>query len=253
MSRLGRGGSGRRLSRPAGEAAAIAAATTAVGLEPAGPSGAVVVCDYWCPDPGGEGVVSFDSPPDHTDTVAVTYDLSPAAAAEVEAAARSRLEVAGWRPGPDGELTRDGLAVLLPVAADMPAGVRVTVVVSKTVPPSAVALAAAGFVLGAILGGLLAARAARRFRRQGDAVRALAGTLTVLVTAVTFGYATTAALFLQHGGWPPDVQLAEFLLTVFPEDVDRRARGRGGGAGADRASATPGNPGSSARPRGGAH
>ncbi|GID97960.1 hypothetical protein Adi01nite_73720 [Amorphoplanes digitatis] len=202
---------------PPGEAAAIAAATTAVGLEPAGPSGAVVVCDYWCPDPGGEGVVSFDSPPDHTDTVAVTYDLSPAAAAEVEAAARSRLEVAGWRPGPDGELTRDGLAVLLPVAADMPAGVRVTVVVSKTVPPSAVALAAAGFVLGAILGGLLAARAARRFRRQGDAVRALAGTLTVLVTAVTFGYATTAALFLQHGGWPPDVQLAEFLLTVFPK------------------------------------
>ncbi|MET8147696.1 hypothetical protein ACIBSW_28870 [Actinoplanes sp. NPDC049668] len=202
---------------PPGEPTAIAAATTAIGRPPAGPRGPVVVCDYWCPDPGGEGVVSFDSPPDHTDTVAVTYDLSPARAAEVEAAARARLEAAGWRPLPDGELTRDGLAVALQVA-DTPAGVRATVVAAKTVPPAAVAQAAAGFVLGTVLGGLLAARAAARFRRQSEAVRALAGTLTVLVIAVTFGYAITAALLVLHGGGrPPGVQLAEFLLTVFPK------------------------------------
>ncbi|MEU8614805.1 hypothetical protein AB0C29_43150, partial [Actinoplanes sp. NPDC048791] len=31
-----------------------------------------MVCEFFCPEPDGDGVVAYDSAPDHTDVVAVT-------------------------------------------------------------------------------------------------------------------------------------------------------------------------------------
>lgn len=200
---------------PPAESDAVTAATTAMGRPPIDTPGPVVVCDYWCPEYAGDNVVAYDSPPDRTDVVAVTYSLPQGRAAETEFAARVRLEDAGWQSRSDGTLTRDNLVLGLQIT-DTPSGVQATVVASKAVSPLAVTLAVAGFLIGAALGWLVAAGAARRFRRHGDSVRALAGTLTVVVIAVTFGYATTAVLLLYNGGAWPDAQFAEFLLTVFP-------------------------------------
>ena len=48
-------------------------------------------------------------------------------------------------------------------------------------------------------------------------MQALAGIPAVLATAVTLGYATLTVLLIAHGGpQQPEVQLAEFVLTVFP-------------------------------------
>jgi hypothetical protein len=200
---------------PPAEATAVAAAVTAIGQQPADTPGPVVVCDFWCPEPGGDAVVAYDSPPDRTDVVAVAYDLPGTAAAAVEAAARTRLAAQGWRVAGE-DFVRDGSVVDLQIA-DTVGGVRAVVVMSKDSSSAAVGLAAAGFVAGAVLGWLLAGATERRFRRHGPAVSLVAGTLTVLVTAVTFGYATLTVLFVAHGGpQQPGVQLAEFLLTVMP-------------------------------------
>jgi hypothetical protein len=201
---------------PPAEADAVAAAVTAIGQRPADTPGPVVVCEFYCPDYNGDAVVSYDSAPDHTDVVAVTYELRGTSASGVETAARNRLAADGWHTDRDGDSTRGGLVVNLQVAA-MAGGVQATVVASKAPSATAQVLAAAGFGLGALLGWLLAAGAHRRFRRHGPAVSLLSGTLAVLVTAVTMGYATLAALLVAHGGPQlPGVQLAEFLLTVFP-------------------------------------
>jgi hypothetical protein len=194
---------------PPAEADAVAAAVTAMGQHPIDTPGPVVVCKFFCPDYTGDGVVAYDAEPDHTDLVEVTYELFGTYADEVEPAAASRLAAAGWRALPGGDFTRGGLIVGLQVR-DTPGGVQATVVTSKA--PSVVArvLAGAGFVFGAVLGWLLAAAAHRRFRRHGPAVRLVAGTLAVVVTAVTMGYATLAMWVI--GG----VQFADFLLTVFP-------------------------------------
>jgi len=201
---------------PPAEADAVAAAVTAIGQRPVDSPGPVVVCEFYCPDYDGDAVVSYDAAPDHTDVVAVTYELPGTDASEVEAAARLRLAAQRWRPRPDGDLTRDGLVVGLQIA-DTAGGVRATIVASKVTSATARALALAGFLLGAVLGWLLARAAERRFRRHGPAVTLVAGTLAVVVTAVTMGYATLAVLLIASGGpQPPGVQLAEFLLTVFP-------------------------------------
>lgn len=200
---------------PPAEATAVAAAVTAIGLRPVDTPGPVVVCDFWCPEPGDDAVVAYDSPPDRTDVVAVTYDLPGTAAAAVEAGARSRLAAQGWRAAGD-DLTRDGTVVDLQIA-DTVGGVRAAIVMSKEPSPAAFGLAATGFLAGAVLGWLLAGSARRRFRRHGTAVRLMAGTLTAAVTAVSLGYAAVTVLFLAHGGPQlPGVQLAEFLLTAIP-------------------------------------
>ena len=61
---------------PPPEPAAVAAATTAIGRAPADRPAGVVICDFWCPEYDGDGVASYDSAPDRTDVVTVTYDLA---------------------------------------------------------------------------------------------------------------------------------------------------------------------------------
>ena len=201
---------------PPAEAGAVAAAVTAIGQRPVDSPGPVVVCEFFCPDYDGDAVVSYDAEPDHTDVVAVTYELTGADASEVEAAARLRLAAQGWRTDPDGDLSRGDLVVGLQIA-DTAGGVRATIVASKATTATARVLAVAGFLAGAVLGWLIARAARRRFDRHGPAVRLAAGTLAVVVTAVTMGYATPAVLLIANGGpQPPGVQLAEFLLTAFP-------------------------------------
>jgi hypothetical protein len=201
---------------PPAEADAVAAAVTAIGQRPGDTPGPVVVCEFFCPEPNGDGVVSYDSAPDHTDVVAVTYDLPRTSAAVVEQAARERLAADGWRSQPDGDLTRAGLVLNLQIA-DQAGGVRAIVVAAKATSTAAKVLAVGGFLVGAGLGWLLAGAACRRLRWRGPAVSLLAGTLAVLVTAVTMGYAAIAVMLTAHGGpQPPGVQLAEFLLSVFP-------------------------------------
>ncbi len=201
---------------PPAEADAVAAATTAVGQRPVDTPGPVVVCEFYCPDYNGDAVVSYDAEPDHTDVVAVTYELPGTFASEVEAAARSRLAAQGWRAGQDGTLTRGDLVVRLQIS-DTAGGVTAAVLASKVTSAVAGVSAVGGFLLGAVLGWLLARAAERRFRRHGPTVRALAGILAVLVTALTMGYATLALLMLANGGPQlPGVLFAEFLLTVFP-------------------------------------
>jgi hypothetical protein len=195
---------------PPAEADAVAAAVTAMGQHPVDIPGPVVVCEFFCPDYTGDGVVAYDAEPDHTDLVAVTYELFGTYVADVEAAAGSRLAAAGWRSRSGGDFTRDGLIVDLQIR-DTPGGVQAAVMASKATPAAARVLAGVGFVLGAVLGWLLAGAAHRRFRRHGPALRLLTGTLAVLVTAVTMGYATLAVQMIG-----PGVQLAEFVLTVFP-------------------------------------
>src|SRR4051812_7842678 len=112
---------------PPAEADAVAAAVTAIGQRPVDSPGPVVVCEFYCPDYDGDAVVSYDAEPDHTDVVAVTYELPGADASEVEAAARLRLAAQRWRPRTDGDLTRDGLVVGLQIA-DTAGGVRATIV-----------------------------------------------------------------------------------------------------------------------------
>lgn len=201
---------------PPAQAPAVAAATTAIGQRPADTPGPVVVCRYYCPDYSGDGVVSYDGPADHTDVVAVTYELAGTSAAVVEAAARARLSEQGWRTAPGDTFTRGNLVVGLQIA-DTAGGVQAIVLASKATPAAARVLAGAGFLLGAALGWLLVRLAGRRFRRHNPGMRALAGIPAVLATAVTLGYATLVALLIAHGGpQQPDVQLAEFVLTVFP-------------------------------------
>ena len=201
---------------PPAEADAVAAAVTAIGRTPVDTPGPVVVCQYFCPDYNGDAVVAYDAEPDHTDVVAVTYALTGTRATEVEAAARSRLTAAGWRAAPGGDLTRAGLVVGLQIR-DTPGGAEATVVASKATSQPARVLAVAGFLLGAVLGWLLVRFADRRFRRHSPAMQALAGIPAVVATAVTMGYATLTVLLVASGGpQQPDVQLAEFVLTVFP-------------------------------------
>jgi hypothetical protein len=201
---------------PPAEADGVAAAVTAIGRRPVDTPGPVVVCDYFCPEYHGDAVVSYDSEPDRTDLVAVTYQLPGTRAAEVEAAARSRLTAQGWRAGADGDLTRAGLVVGLQMR-DTAGGSEAIVLTSKAPSVAARALAVAGFLLGAVLGWLLVRAADRRFRRHSPAMRALAGIPAVLATAVTMGYATLTVLLVAQGGpQQPGVQLAEFVLTVFP-------------------------------------
>lgn len=201
---------------PPAEPDAVAAAVTAIGQRPVDTPGPVVVCRFFCPDYTGDAVVSYDAEPDHTDVVAVTYELPGTYASAVEAAARARLAADGWQAQPDGDVTRGGLVVSLQIA-DTAGGVQATVVASKAPSTAARLLAATGFLLGAVPGWLLATAAHRRFRRHGAGVSLPAGTLAVLVTAVTMGYATVAVLLIAAGGpQQPGVQLAEFLLTVFP-------------------------------------
>jgi hypothetical protein len=201
---------------PPAEAPAVAAATTAVGHRPFDTPGPVVVCQFYCPDFGGDGVVSYDAPPDHTDVVAVTYELAGTSAAVIEAGARTRLAEQGWRKRSSDTFTRGDLVVGLQIR-DTPGGVQATVLASKATPPLAWALAVTGFLLGAALGWLLVRWAGRRFARHSPAMRALAGIPAVAATAVTLGYATLTVLLVAHGGpQQPEVQLAEFVLTVFP-------------------------------------
>jgi hypothetical protein len=201
---------------PPAEADAVAAAVTAIGQRPVDTPGPVVVCEFFCPGYDGDGVVSYDSAPDRTDVVAVTYELPGTDASALEATARNRLTAQGWRTRPDGDLTRGDLVVSLQFG-DTAGGAETTVVASKATSPVAVALAVAGFLLGAVLGWSLVSVAGRRFRRHSDGMRALAGIPAVVVTAVTMGYATVAVLFVADGGPQlPGVQLAEFLLTAFP-------------------------------------
>ena len=201
---------------PPAEADAVAAAVTAIGRQPIDTPGPVVVCRFYCPDYNGDAVVSYDAEPDHTDVVVVTYELPGTRAAEVEAAASARLTAQGWQPAPGGDLSRGGLVVSLQIS-DTAGGAQAMVVASKVVPVPARVLAAAGFLLGAMLGWLLIRAADRRFRWHSPARRALAGIPTVAATAVTMGYATLTVLLIAHGAPQlPDVQLAEFVLTVFP-------------------------------------
>jgi hypothetical protein len=201
---------------PPAEAGAVAAAVTAIGQRPVDRPGPVVVCEFFCPDYDGDAVVAYDAEPDHTDVVVVTYDLPGTRAAEVEAAARSRLAAAGWRPAPGGHLTRGDLIVGLQIG-DTAGGVQAMVLASKVTPAVAEVLAGAGFLLGAVLGWLLVLAAGRRFRRHHPAMRALVSIPAVAATAVTMGYATLTVLLVAAGGpQQPGVLLAEFVLTVFP-------------------------------------
>jgi hypothetical protein len=201
---------------PPAEAHAVAAAVTAIGQRPVDTPGPVVVCQFFCPDYNGDAVVSYDAEPDHTDVVAVTYELAGTRASEVEAAARDRLIAADWRTVPGGALTRGGLVVELQIS-DTAGGVQAIVLASKVTPAVARVLATAGFLLGAALGWLLVAGADRRFRRHHPALRALAGIPAVVATAVTMGYAALTVLLVASGGpQQPGVLLAEFVLTFFP-------------------------------------
>ncbi len=195
-----------------GERAAVAAATTAIGQPPADRPGPVIVCDYWCPEYDGDGVVSYDAPADRTDVVTVTYDLPQTYAAAVEATARQRLAAAGWRAAADDRLTRDGLTLDLQIA-DTAGGVRATVVAAKAFSAAALALAVAGFLAGALLGGLIAVAAIRRHRRHGPVLRAVTATVAVAVATITLMSAAQLAMLAYHlsaeGAWQArDVQLA---------------------------------------------
>jgi hypothetical protein len=180
----------------------------------------VVVCDYWCPEYDGDGVVAYDAPADRTDVVTVTYELPQTFAAEVAAAARQRLTAAGWRGTTEDRLTRDGLTVDLQIA-DTAGGVRATIVTAKAFSAAALALAVAGFLAGALLGGLTAVAAVRRHRRHGPVLRGVTATVAAVVVTITLGYTAQVAMLAYRltaeGEWRArDVQLAEFVLTVLP-------------------------------------
>ncbi len=203
-----------------GERAAVAAATTAIGQPPADRPGPVIVCDYWCPEYDGDGVVSYDAPADRTDVVTVTYDLPRTRAGDVERAARQRLAAAGWRDTGDDRYARDGLTVDLQIT-DEAGGTRATIVAAKAFSVPALTAALAGLLAGAVLGGLVAAAAVRRHRRHGPVLRAVTATVTSLVVATTLTYALHVGMLAFHlsaqGAWKArDVQLAEFVLTVLP-------------------------------------
>jgi hypothetical protein len=130
------------------------------------------------------------------------------------------LRAAGWRPGPDGIFTRDGLR-LDPQIQNTPSGVRATVVLSKGVSAPAVALALAGLLAGAALGWLMVAAGVRRYRMHGPVLRGMAGTVAALIVVVTAVYLLRVVPMLvimtAEGAWQPrDVQLAEFVLTAVP-------------------------------------
>ena len=200
--------------------AAVAAATAAIGRPPADRPGPVVECDFWCPEYDGDGVVAYDAPADRTDVVTVTYVLSQTRAADVEAAARQRLAAAGWRDAGDGRLARAGRTLDLHVD-DTYRGAQATFVTAKAFSAAALALAVAGFLVGAAAGAAVAAAAARRHRRHGPTPRGVTGTIAGLFVLVTAVYTAQTALYAHRlsaeGRWQPrDVQLAEFVLTVLP-------------------------------------
>jgi hypothetical protein len=219
---------GTRISSYAGpppESAAVAAAQTAIGERPADIPGPTIRCDFWCPEWNGDNVVSYDSPPDHTDVVAVSYDIPADRVPTVVAGARERLAAAGWHlstsEGDDHqEGVRDGLEITVqsPRGPDTP---TVTVLVAKTFSVSAVALAVLGLLVGALAGWLVHAWAVQRLRRHRAAVRlvvvpvcALLSAAVALITLATVNY---AVLMTVEGGWTPkDVQLADFVLVLFP-------------------------------------
>ncbi len=215
---------------PPAESTAVAVARTAVGQEPRDVPGPVVRCDLWCPRSSVEGddVVSYDHAPDHTDLVDVAYDLPRERTDEVVAAAHDRLAAAGWRVEPiivvEGQrwfdASRAGLRATVRGAAD-PELDAVSVEVSKAGSASAGVLAVLGFLVGAMLGGLVHRRVVRRYRRHRLLVRvpaAIAAGFVVMVMmpvamlTARYGYAMTTL-----GEWgPKDVQLAEFVVLLFP-------------------------------------
>ena len=201
---------------PPPESAAVAAATTAIGPAPADRPGGVVSCVWLCPEYNGDNVASYDSGPDRTDVVAVTYDLTGSDAAGVSAAAASRLRAAGWRAEGDGFFTRGGLR-LNPQIQNTPSGVRATMVLSKGLSAPAVVLAVGGLLAGAVLGWLLAAAGARRYRLHGPVLRGVAGAVAALIVAGATVYALRVVPMLVQMDWQPkDVQLAEFVVSAVP-------------------------------------
>jgi hypothetical protein len=209
---------------PPPESVAVAAAETAVAQRPTDIPGPVVHCDYWCPEWNGDNVVAYDSPPDRTDVVMISYDVPAARADEVEAAARQRLSAAGWqvRTGADQqwiEARRDGLEIDVRTSQASP---TVQVLVSKAFSVPAAVLAVLGFVIGALAGWLVHAWAVQRHRRHRAAIQlpiAAACVVFVLVGPLT-ALATANYLIRQtiDGHWSPkDVQTAEFILVLFPQ------------------------------------
>jgi hypothetical protein len=211
--------------------AAVAVARTAVGEVPRDVPGPVLRCNPWCPQTPADGddVVAYDYAPDYTDLVEVAYDMPRDRVADVVTAARGRLTAAGWRVRPavavDGqqwfEATRGGLAVTVRAATD-PQLDAVSVQVSKASSTVAGVLAGLGFLVGAALGTLVHRRAVLRYRRHRLLVRAPAAIAAGLVVVVVAPFALLTARYVYVmtalGQWrPKDVQVAEFVLVLFPE------------------------------------
>jgi hypothetical protein len=211
---------------PPPEPIAVAAAETAIGQRPTDVPGPTVVCDYWCPEWNGDNVVAYDSPPDHTDVVTVAYDIPRDRVGEVVTTARERLAAAGWQLTTDvgaqsQRATRDGLSLAVQSGADA-GSPPVFVLVSKAFSATALALAVLGLLVGALTGWLIHAWAVQRYRRHRAVVRFTVAPVCVLMTVVTalIGLATAnlAVMLTIEGGWAPkDVQLADFVLVVFPQ------------------------------------
>lgn len=128
---------------PPAEADAVAAAVTAMGQHPVDTPGPVVVCEFFCPDYTGDGVVAYEAEPDHTDLVEVTYELFGTYADVVEPAAASRLTAAGWRALPGGDFTRGGLGYAT-LAMWVIGGVQFADFLLTVFPSLAIAVAGAG-------------------------------------------------------------------------------------------------------------
>ena len=216
---------------PPSESTAVAVARTAVGETPRDVPGPVLRCDPWCPQTAvdGDDVVAYDHAPDHTDLVHVAYDVARDHAPGVVAAAHGRLAAAGWRVEPivvaDGqrwfEASRGGLQATVRGTAD-PELAAVSLQVSKAGSTAAGVLAGLGFLVGAALGALVHRRVVHRYRRHRLLVRAPAAIAAGLVVAGVTPFAILTARYVYVmttlGMWrPKDVQLAEFVLRLFPE------------------------------------
>jgi hypothetical protein len=211
---------------PPSESVAVAAAETAIGERPTDVPGPTVHCAYWCPEWNGDNVVAYDAPPDHTDIVAVSYDIPAARVAEIVATARERLAAAGWQletaVGAESQRAhRDGLTLTVQSGAGdgTPA---VSVLVSKALSATALTLAVLGLLIGALIGWLIHAWAVQRYRRHRAAMRFVVAPVCTVLTVVTalIGLSTAdlAVMLTIEGGWAPkDVQLADFVLIVFPQ------------------------------------
>jgi hypothetical protein len=205
---------------PPTEAQAIAAATTAVPVQPHNVPGPPVRCDTVCPPfDGADAVVAYQTPPDSTDTTVVRFTNPGIEAAQ----ARDRLIAAGWTVGPLRSQP-DGFRWFDAAEGDLEMHVTfflpddsLTVNVSKSFQVAALARLLIGLAVGFIAGWLAIVWVMQRYRRQPLLRRlftGLAATPMLLIALVTIYAVAMSAIF--EGATGRHAKMIKLPLFAFP-------------------------------------